>query len=237
MGNILTFRKCLIEDQLMNSEAVVKRGPFKGLKLATDGAWNDGDILAKIIGSYEKELYLYVEKIAENKPSALLNIGASDGFYALGMKQLIPEAAVFAFDIDVASRDVLEAYSETNDLPVGILTDFSFENMEGFGTYDSLAFIVDCEGCEIGIVSIPQEILVRSTFLVELHEKLVPGITKQLLNFLSQTHDVTLIEEAPRDTHDFPEISQMSAIERLILVCEFREGPMNWLYAQPMRPQ
>jgi len=235
IGNILKYRERVIEEQLLEQEAIVKRGPFEGLKLATSGAWNDGDILTKIIGSYERELHPYILKIAETKPSALLNIGASDGFYALGMKRLLPDTRVYAYDIDEDSRDVLEACANANDVSVETLRDFGFSEMAAFKHYDSLAFIIDCEGCEVGVEAIPSDVLGQSTFLVELHEFLVPGIQKRLVDFLSQTHDVTIIEEVPRNTKDYPETLQKPAIEGLILSCEFREGPMTWLYAQPMR--
>lgn len=163
----------------------------------------------------------------------MLNIGASDGFYALGMKQLMPNTDVFAYDLDEASRDILKACANSNDLPVHSLNNFSFAEMEEFDKYDTLAFIIDCEGCEIGLEAIAPDILSKSTFLVELHELLVPGITVRLSDYFSQTHDVTIIEEAPRNTKDYPEISKMSELERLVLLCEFREGPMNWLYATP----
>lgn len=42
---------------------------------------------------------------------------------------------------------------------------------------------------------------------------MVPGIEMRLFNFLSQTHDVTIIEEAPRNTRDYPETLQKPAIE------------------------
>lgn len=159
ISNILKYRERLINEHLLAHEAIVKRGPFEGLKLATRGAWSDGDVLTKIIGSYEQELHPYLMKIVESKPSALLNIGASDGFYALGMKRLLPDAHVYAYDIDEESRDVLDACASANDAPVENLMDFSFSEMAAFKEYDSLAFIIDCEGCEVGIEAIPSDIL------------------------------------------------------------------------------
>ncbi|GHB17078.1 hypothetical protein GCM10007094_00610 [Pseudovibrio japonicus] len=235
IANILKYRERLIEAHLLEHEAIVRRGPFEGLKLATSGAWNDGDVLTKVIGSYEQELHPYIIKIVEAHPSAMLNIGASDGFYALGMKRLLPDTRVYAYDIDENSRDVLKACADANGVSVENLKDFSFSEMAAFEAYDSLAFIIDCEGCEVGVETIPSEVLGKSTFLIELHEFMIPGIEKRLSDFLSQTHEVTLIEEAPRNTKDYPETLQKPAIEGLILSCEFREGPMTWLYAQPMR--
>lgn len=233
ISNILNYRKFLIHEYFIDTEVIVKRGPFRELKLARDGAWSDGDLAAKLIGSYEKELHPYIKKIVDYRPSVLLNIGASEGYYSIGMKRLLPESEVFAYDIDEASRDVLKACAIANNVSVGMLSTFSFADMGDFAKYNSIAFIVDCEGCEIGIETIQQEILVRSTLLVELHDMMIPGITQRLLAHLSPTHDVTVIDEAPRNTRDFPEISESSSLERLILTCEFRGAPMRWLYAEP----
>ncbi|MGH0000532.1 hypothetical protein ACQU0X_10700 [Pseudovibrio ascidiaceicola] len=231
--NMSQLRKRLIHKHFLDGDMSISQGPFKGLKLPQYGAWRDGDLAAKLIGSYEKELHPYLTKIIDQRPSALINIGASEGYYAIGLKRLLPETSVFAYDIHEGSRKALKDCAKKNDVTVQNLTDFSFSALDHFSQYATLTFIVDCEGCECNIECISKDIISRSTFLIELHDLFVPGVTKTLKNFLAPTHNLTLIEEEPRNSRDYPEISQMSGIDRMLLTCEFRATPMHWLYAEP----
>src|SRR5919106_5511514 len=66
----------------------VRSGPFAGLRYvdAAVGAPDRADCLpAKLLGSYERELHHAVERQLEVGFSTIVNVGAAEGYYALGL--------------------------------------------------------------------------------------------------------------------------------------------------------
>jgi hypothetical protein len=63
----------------------VRYGPFKGLKLDKETWWGKLDLGSQCLGLYEKELLQQIEAITENKYQTFIDIGAADGYYAIGM--------------------------------------------------------------------------------------------------------------------------------------------------------
>ena len=46
---------------------VVQRGPFQGLKVSSETSWGGGDIAAKVLGTYEQELFPVVEAVRNKR--------------------------------------------------------------------------------------------------------------------------------------------------------------------------
>lgn len=216
---------------------VVLRGPFAGLRLPAEGAWSDYDVAAKLLGAYEQQLHPYIETLLALPLAAVVNIGASEGYYVLGMARRNPNPRYFAYDIDERATAVLKEFSQMNGVEVASLSRFDsedpFRDLELEQDAAQVLFIYDCEGCESGIASFPQETLRRSLFLVELHDMFCPGVTRQLMQALSPSHDVELIDETGRVFGDFPELAKLPILEQALILDEFRAEKMSWLYAEP----
>src|SRR5262245_46881839 len=60
---------------------VVIRGPFAGLRYPARRI----DSLAKRVGAYEHELHGWFEAALAARPARFVDIGAADGFYAVGV--------------------------------------------------------------------------------------------------------------------------------------------------------
>ena len=215
-------------------ERKVVRGPFAGLRLSAERTWSDYDTVSKLIGSYECELHNAVDDIVARTPDGVINVGAADGYYAFGMKRLLPNAATFTVEIDRTFDAAVADMAKLNSVSVEPVIDFSFSDPGPVISALSLpAFVVDCEGCEAGIVHMPGELRKRSLFLIELHEMFVPGVTEALAQSLSETHAVTLIDPEPRDPRLYPELADFHEIEAFLLLWEFR-ATNRWLYARPI---
>lgn len=222
----------------LNAGYVVARGPFSGLKLPQMGAWSDYDLLSKIVGSYEAELFGVIDRAVARKPDLIFNIGASEGYYAIGLKRLLPSAQVFTFDIDEKSFPVLDSCAQLNGVDISRLENFTFAApLQDIETREasSILFLADCEGAENNIVSMPTDISIRSTFIVELHDLFVPGTTERLSQYFAPTHDVEIIDQQDRNARDYPELSGMTGSIRNVLLDEFRAASMQWLYAVPKK--
>src|SRR5262245_31327210 len=90
----------------------VVRGPFAGLRYpARRPAW-----LAKRVGAYERELHTWFEAALATRPERFVDIGAADGFYAVGVaRHGIP---VTAFELARSAREELRALAALNGVAV-----------------------------------------------------------------------------------------------------------------------
>ena len=63
------------------NDFTVKNGLFKNLKINKDISWGKADIASKVYGLYENNIQKVLAKI---KKPILIDIGAADGFFAIG---------------------------------------------------------------------------------------------------------------------------------------------------------
>ena len=90
----------------------VRSGPFAGLRFyvtkAAVGAPRVADCLpAKLIGCYEQELHPGIERLLGSSPSTIVNVGAAEGYYAVGLAMRAPGSRVHAFEPDTDRREML----------------------------------------------------------------------------------------------------------------------------------
>jgi len=76
----------------------VQVGPFQGLEFPPSTF--DRHLAPKLTGAYEQELHPVFEDIISRNYQEILDIGPADGYYAVGLAQLLPDVPVHAFDID-----------------------------------------------------------------------------------------------------------------------------------------
>ncbi len=215
---------------------VVQRGPFEGLKLPDSGTWSDYDIVAKLIGAYEAELFPALEEIVGLQPDCAVNIGASEGYYAIGLKRRLPDCSVFTFDIDKNALPALNKCMTGNQVEISVSQHFNFESEKSdidLSRFERPAFIVDCEGCEERIALMKPDEIQKSLFLVECHDMNVPNVTENLVAAMEETHDVEVIHQQVRDHRAFPELAHLVELDRFVVLSEFRGHDMHWIYAVP----
>ncbi len=88
------YRKKLAKQLFDEADGVIDRGPFKGMQLGKDIHWGKADVAAKIYGLYESEVLDIIEgKVFDS----LVNLGAADGYYPVGMlmKNIVKHAYCF----------------------------------------------------------------------------------------------------------------------------------------------
>src|SRR5262245_28171814 len=86
----------------------VLAGPFKGMDVSVykDPVWDDSNAPTVLVGSYEFELHDVMRKAIERKPDCVINAGCAEGYYAVGLARLLPQATIFAMD---SNNEVLDA--------------------------------------------------------------------------------------------------------------------------------
>jgi hypothetical protein len=167
----------------------VLQGPFAGMEY---GRHRFGTWLPKLLGTYEMELRPAVEEICRLRPETIINIGAADGYYAVGLALRTPLARVVAFEACNLERGLLRrtaGWNRVGDRLIvrGLCTP---ENLrEALQGSTRPVVICDCEGFEDDLLR-PNAVpgLERATILVELHDHLRERVSERIRRRFEPTH-------------------------------------------------
>lgn len=216
---------------------IVQSGPFAGMVLPDRASWGDGDLLPKLLGVYEAELHPVIDEIAAAAPDLIVNVGAAEGYYAIGMARLLPGTFVLAFDTEPRSQEICRQAAALNDVGVRVA-------VAGQCTPDLLQAILprgrtpvvicDCEGYERTLID-PQRVpaLRTAVLVVECHDFVDASTTQTLVDRLSPSHTLIRIREGARDPNELPFLQGLDSLDRWLAVCEYRPSTMHWLVARP----
>ena len=218
----------------------VAAGPFAGMKYLRSDCCERS--LPKLLGSYEQELWPALRQLSALPITDVINIGCAEGYYAVGLARLIPDAIVHAFDGLAAARASTRRAAEANGVA---------ERMLVAGACDAHALaamplqgalvVIDCEGAEFEILDpaiAPG--LEGSWMLVELHDFIDSRITPELRRRFSKSHQIEVIDAAPRDARGWPELRNLTAEEQTMALDEnrnYRGEPtrQQWAFLRPKR--
>jgi hypothetical protein len=214
-------------------------GPFAGMRYVEDSVGSA--YIPKLLGIYESELYEEVETICRQRPTLIVDVGAAEGFYAVGMAVRNAQAKVIAFEMDLLGRAALRKMSALNGVTdrVEVRAKCEPEDLKlALGDHPNPVVICDVEGYEeklLDLKSIPG--LTHATILVELHDCIIPGITEKLRQRFGATHQIKHILQQPRSRAQFPwQTLGTRLLPKSYLdwtVSEWRAVKMAWFFLEP----
>ena len=215
----------------------VTSGPFAGLRYVDGavGAPHVADCLpAKLLGSYEKELHPAIEWAIQTGFSTIVNVGAADGYYAVGLALRMPEARVHAFEVDEGRRDLCGELARVNGVAERVETAGACDPEWLAALEDDCLLIMDCEGCEVSLLGPNQAAnLAGSALIVELHDFIDSRSSRSVVERFSDTHECERIAATPRHSGDFPELEFLGWKNRELAISEVRTHPMEWAVLTP----
>lgn len=214
----------------------VLSGPFAGMQLAGI------PVAQELLGSYERELHDIVYALAREPIRRVVNVGARDGYYAVGFARLIPQARVTAFEGDDEARAMLAAAVTANGVTDRV-------EIRGFCEPSGLAVVLEAQDAALVVCDIdggeeslldPRRVpaLARTIMLVECHTygelRTEPMMTMRFL----PTHDVRRIGTEARVLAHLPAgVGEpwRSRMPRALaaMMQEHREMPQSWLLLTP----
>ncbi len=211
---------------------VIKRGPFKGMKYIQESR---GSVLVpKLLGIYERELFACVDATLIAGFDAVIDIGCAEGYYAVGYAYRMPEAVVYAYDIDTSAQALCRELAELNAVQTrvkigGECTHAVLETV--IANHRKTLIVCDCEGFEDVLLD-PANVasLHRADMLIEVHEFAAPGVTNRLLQRFSVTHNVQRTPAIPIDPSEVPEVAAFDRATQLDAVDECRVPGTEWFY-------
>lgn len=209
-------------------KGIVMIGPFKGMKILKEMAWFDGNLGTKVLGCYEQELHEFIEDEINylkklGRPPIILDIGCSEGYYAVGMALRIPGAKVVAVDSSDEALRITQLAAKANDVVIETLKDCPYDIKPDF-------VICDCEGGEMVYLD-PDKFpgLRDATILVECHDMENTPATKTMGDRFKVTHNVWILFEGGRNPNQFDILGEFDSLMRWLAVSEGRPCIMHWL--------
>ena len=218
---------------------VVNYGPFAGAPATEDSlvhCWN------RLLGIYEFYLHGCVEAAIAAKPSVIVDVGASSGYYSIGMAFRLPDSRHIAFEMEERERESLVRTASKISTPItlkgrchaGDVIEIATAYPEGF-------LIMDCEGAERHLLG--EEVwphLKHWSILLEVHDWHSPGVGDEIFERFQTTHHIeTMWSRAAGDQEIrsiLPWPMHIYCKQVLARVCEEnRGGRMRFFYMTPAK--
>jgi hypothetical protein len=212
----------------------VTQGPFMGMKYLPGLEARSGDLITKLIGRYEAELQPALAAWPAADLKLVVNVGCAEGYYAVGLARMLPEARILAYDIDPLARRQCAELAVINGVEdrVTVESECTPEILAGLPPAN-VAILCDCEGCEKHLLDPDRAPTLRGwSMIVELHDFVDPAITNTICERFTASHEIELIPSAaPVET---PELAFLTARQRAEVLKE-RPVPMRWASLRPSR--
>jgi predicted O-methyltransferase YrrM len=218
---------------------VVRSGPFSGLRFPRLTVGRSEMLVAQLIGCYELELHPVFTRLIETGADTVVDLGASDGYYAVGLARACPDSSVLAYEMNPLAADVCRRVAEENGVGdrVEVRGEATVDELAGLNPPGAAFVLCDCEGAEAQLmdpVAVPW--LATATLVVELHEFASPGVEKLIAERFARSHDIEVVPSRRRFVGEHPEIAEvpgLSYIDQEIAVSEFRHTPISWAVMHP----
>ena len=228
----------LVHDEYEN---IISFGPFSGMKLSKNPWWGSYDQISKILGEYEKEV---LEKLCYflrlNKNSTFIDIGAADGFYAVGVAFKGLADHTYAFEISSKGRSELKNNSILNKCneKITILDIAELDTLKKiYKKLKNVVVIIDIEGNEYDFLDINiLDLFKNSIVIVELHtNKIKNGKIREneLITNAKNFFNVSKIYRESYSPNSFKIFNNLSDDERLLALSEGRSRNPKWLVLEP----
>jgi hypothetical protein len=232
-----TYFESLIKER---SGMRVIAGPFEEMKYVRRAIGSA--LLPKLLGIYERELHPVVNQIIATGFDNALDVGAAEGYYAVGLAMRCPRTSVVAFEIESEGRMLMREMAQLNGVtnldvrarcsPVELTQ--ALQQSHGRNLV-----ICDCEGYEQELLDLDAVPALRSaSILVELHEIFSRGINQCIRARFGATHTIEEIWGETRRPEEFPlspTFYTRLLPQKYILyaLSEARPERPNWFWMKP----
>ena len=218
----------------------VQYGPLKGYKIPEESHWGGLARPSMLLGMYEREVVDVLVEHSEDR-DILVDIGAADGFFAVGLVACGIFKRSYAFEISTNGRQVIKKSADINMVPHSVSVSGRFDKnfvarVEDLDLGRSVV-LIDIEGDEFGLLdSVLIDQLRDAVVIVELHDFHFEdgGALKSDLFARMKVHfELATITTGARDLPRSEFLDALSDNERWLLCSEGRARRMEWLIAFP----
>jgi len=236
-----------VKEKLYGSKPIeVLDGPFKGLKFTDHD--NHGVIIPKWIGTYESQLHPILESVIQSREyQTIINIGAAEGYYSVGLAWRLPQASVYSYDIDMIARRAQRRLAQANGVTNLSIGEYCSHEELARRIVGHTLVICDIEGSEYELLDLARcPALSRADILLEVHckadrdlansdkEELIALANdgwREMLSRFAPSHCIQTIEESvvdPSKCEILSKILPQNEVEAAL--SEGRQIAMTWLW-------
>lgn len=226
------FARCVFG----NKEIRIMSGPFEGMLYFNRIVW--GPITPKWIGSYEVELTDIIEEIIRVKYDRIFDVGAAEGYYAVGFARSCPDSEVLAYDVDPIARARQRQLALLNSIGNLVIGKYCSHNTLNRSLNNRSLLFCDIEGFEYELLD-PRAVskLKETDILVEVHKcGLLESfqVKQELLARFADSHKVVVVQAEDRVANEWAaRIEELHKLEGGILtkaLNEHRSDGREWLW-------
>lgn len=216
-------------------------GAMKGLKIRLDATWGSGDRAGMLLGLYEKEV-AEVLAAALHKRSVFIDIGAADGYYAVGLLKAGLCQKSIAFEMSAKARESISALAKLNGVCdrlaiFGEAGEQTLQSLDQQYSFAQCVVLCDIEGAEVAVLNDRAlRLLDKAIIVIELHPSGAMGIeaVEALLRQRAEAmFDVEVIHSGPRAPLQIAEIQSFDEDDQWLICSEGRGYRQTWLVLRP----
>jgi len=239
-----TTRRYRLSQRLASTlNSTVAYGPFAGLKLDTNSWWGAADRGSMLLGIYELEVLNWMD-VARSGRSILVDLGAADGYYAIGALKSGWVEHAYCFEMSEAGRTAIQQNADANGVGdrvtvLGIATPSFVQDLVRDYDVDisQCLVLIDIEGAEFEVLTrATLQELAQAAVVIELHEE--PGVSPSKIDALvtacSGIFETSILTMGARDLSGFAELQSWPDDDRWALCSESRAYQMRWLTLTPI---
>lgn len=225
------WRSQLLLHTIMNRDGtVVQSGPFAGMDYPF--AAIEGAGASRLLGSYEASLAPVIETIIASPYRVVIDVGCAEGYYAVGLARRMPHSQIIARDANPAALQLCEKLAATNGVTDRITLGGLMQHQDFAICADQRTLVLcDIEGAEADLLDPTRaKGLLCADILVETHDCLTPGLSALIHNRFAATHNIQRFDRRvePDALPDW--MQNLSDLDRLLALWEWRAGPTPWLW-------
>lgn len=207
----------------ISPDRTVLAGPFAGMRIPREASWHAPPIY--LVGTYERPLHPWILDAVHRTPSVVVDVGAADGYYAVGLARLLPDCVVYAFDLDPlaqqATRRTARMNDVTNVVTRGRITPQALQRVLVRGAF----VISDCEGYELELLDLESAPLLASAYIiVELHDTVAACASRTIPLRFGETHRIHMIGAANDTPEPWSHLAHLTQDDIVKSTCEGRTG-------------
>jgi 23S rRNA U2552 (ribose-2'-O)-methylase RlmE/FtsJ len=181
-------------------------GPFVGLRYYPNS--HGSMLLPKFLGTYEKELSDTLCEMTRERPDVVVDIGSAEGYYAVGLAKLLPDARIITFDVNSVANAKLLKNARLNRVAerIDIREACTFDNLKSVLENARRPLIIsDCEGYEFELLD-PTKVkgLNNADMIVEIHPDKGVNTVAHFVERFTATHKVDVVTSEKRTVSDWP---------------------------------
>ena len=212
-------------------------GPFKGMRIGQQSSWGEGLMLPKLIGAYEPQLFPALEELKQVEFESVIDVGAAEGFYAVGAALSLRTRKVIAVDTDESALSATRANAELNGVGDKLQVRSRIDVRDLCELVDPASchlVISDCEGFELELFTPEVVEALRSSYcIIECHDFLGRAVAGPLEQLFAGTHEVAVIQAGAGEVPAHESLHTLPSIERSLAVHQPHPASMSWLFVRP----